>query len=155
MCYWRSSSIVQKPGYSWSTVPRVSSPVMSRLAQCVRIKVYSRLVVTRRAAGGWQVLSLTSSFVTCAACIRNAQDMTKAPLIKSISIRRLDMDVNHSTCQHHRGVSGVFIHIVESDLGLQDDRGAAYITSESLHAHAGHFDPAPNIVLACSSCIKA
>ena len=32
------------------------------------------------------------------------------------------------------------VHVVESVLGLEADRGTADITIETLRAHAGHFD---------------
>ena len=93
LCCWRSSSIVRSQvrlgrpgGRRQSTGRRLMAARRARewswdgpaRAMCPNRR--SRLVVIRWVAGGWRVLRLTSSFVTC-AIIWNTQDMTKAPLV--------------------------------------------------------------------------
>ena len=68
----------------------------------------------RRVAGGWQVLRLTSSFVTCA--VWNTQDMAEAPLVKSINSSTESGRHTPRVCtiEEYRE----YVHIVKSDLGL-------------------------------------
>jgi len=94
----------------------------------------SRLVVMRRVDGGWQVV------VRDVCCIWNTQDMTEAPLVESI-------DSSTGSGRHTPRVCTVeeyreYVHIVKSDLGVQANGGTPNVAIESLHASAGHLNPA-------------
>ena len=103
-------------------------------------------------AGGWQVLRLISSFVTCAV-YGICRIVTKAPLVESI-------DSSTGSGRHTPRICNIeeyreYVHIVKSDLGVQANGGTPNVAIESLHASAGYLNPPAYISFASSSYVNA
>ena len=101
---------------------------------------------------GWRLAGPASDFVIPdVCCIWNTQDMTEAPLVKSI-------DSSTGSGYHTPRVCTIeeyreYVHIVKSDLGVQTNGGMPNVTS--LQASAGHLDPPVYISFASSSYVNA
>jgi len=103
---------------------------------------------------GWRLAGPASDFVVHdMCCIWNMQDMTEAPLVKSID------SLTGSGCHTPRVCTieeyQEYVHIVKSDLGVQANGGTPNVTIESLHASAGHLDLPAYISFAFSSYVNA
>jgi len=110
----------------------------------------------RDKVSGWWLAGPASDFIVRdVGCIWNTQDMTEAPLVESIDSSTGGGHHTPRVCRHHRGVSGVCIHIVKSDLGVQTNGGTPNVTIESLHASAGHLDPPAYISFTSSGYVNA
>ena len=79
--------------------------------------------------------------------------MTEAPLVKSIYSLTGSGHQTPRVCtiEEYRE----YLHIVKSDLGVQNNGGTPNVTIKSLHASAGHLDPPAYISFASSSYVNA